>query len=282
MDVFTIREEISEPLEFLLGEDAKCIMNREYALRNELNVEVGSVLEINLFKARYDQYGSTFKFVEVAPAQLTVAGFYSSDLSQNEAPDIICPVKWLRQQYEMTPTAFEYSSFQWTVTDPLLLNDFKAKAEDLYLTQVNAQARFSRLGTALLVNDKIFIDAASQIMRNLQILRLFVVPVAFLVFLLAALISFFLTRSRRHEISIAQCLGMKKAYIIFKLVLENCFLAWAGGLLAAFVLLFMVEISFSAYLLILLLFMCCELAGSAISAFMLASVDPMELLVRVD
>lgn len=272
-------------LEFLAGEDAKCIINSEYAKRNELNLEVGSVLEINLFKARYDEYGDSFEFVEVTPVQLIVAGFYSSELSgsdQSEAPDIICPVKWLRQQYEIARTPFEFNSVKGTVADPLLLNDFKAKAEELNLKQVDAQRGFSRAGVALLVSDKVFIEAASLMMRNARMLRLFLVPVVFLVFMLVTLISFFLTRSRRQEISIAQCLGTKKASILLALVLENCLLALTGGLLAAFIIIFMVEISLSTYLLILLLFICCELAGSFISAFMLTRVNPMELMVRVD
>lgn len=277
--------QIDESLEFLAGEDSKCIINSEYVRRNGLDIEVGSVLEINLFKAKYDQFGYSFEYIEVAPVRLIVSGFYSSELSgnaQSEAPDIICPVKWLRQQYEIAHTQFEYSSVKCTVANPLGLNDFKTKAEKLGLKQVNTQAGFSRAGIALLVSDKMFIEAASQIMRNLQMLGLFLAPVVLLLFMLVMLISFFLIRSRRHEISIAQCLGMKRASILFELIFENCLLALIGGLLAALIMLFKVEISLPIYLLILSLFMCCELAGSFISAFMLTRVNPMELLARVD
>lgn len=287
MDAFAFDKdalEAAEPLSFLDGREAKCILSREYAQRRDLQVDVGSVLEINLYKAKYDQSGSTFKYVEVGPAQLTVAGFYAGQLTgvESEAPDIICPVNWLRAQYESLDAAFEYGSFQFTIADPLHLNEFKEAAKALKFKEVNAQANFSRTGSALSVNDKVFVEAASQIMRNLRMLRLFLIPVFLILLILVTLISFFLTRSRRREISIAQCLGRKRASILLELVLENCLLALAGGLLAAAFLFPVAQLQGASYLAILLLFMACELIGSLLSAFLLTRVNPMELLTRVD
>ena len=287
-DAFAFSEDditANEPLEFLAGDEAKCIMNSEYIRRNDLAIEAGSVIDINLYKAEYDDYGSAFEFAEVAPAQITVVGFYDGKWfgdADNAIPDIICPAQWLRQQYANANALFRYSSAKGTVADPLSLNDFKESAGELRFRQVDPQASFSRTGDALLISDKVFVEAATQIMRNIQTLRLFLGPSVFLVFLLITLISFFLSRSRRAEIFIAKCLGMKKISIVFELVLENCILACAGGILAAIVLLFVSQIHLSVYLLIGLVFMVCVFAGSLASAFILTRSNMMNLMSQAD
>jgi hypothetical protein len=288
MDVFTFGKDnvtTGESLEFLAGDEPKCIMNSEYVSRNDLTIALGDVIDINLYKAKYDAYGSAFEFVKVAPARLTVAGFYACERAngvQNETPDIICPVSWLRQQYKTAGALFYYNSAKGTVAEPLLLNAFKEEAEALRFKQVNPQAGFSRTGNALLVSDKVFMETASQIMRNIQTLRLFLGPSIALTFLLVTLLSFFLSRSRRGEIFIAKCLGMKKRSILLELVLENCVLACIGGIIAAIVLLLASQISVSVYLLILLVFILCVLAGSLASTLILTHESPMKLMARVD
>ena len=284
---FTFHDEdmqLSEPLSFLGGEEAKCLMDLAYVWEWGLHVETGSVLELNLFRAEYNKTGYSFTFVEVAPAQLIVSGFYDSRLGfgQGEAPDIICPVKWLRQQYEAAGAPFEFSSAKGTVAVPLLLNEFKAKAEAVHLRQADAQTSDGRMGSTLVVNDKMFIESASLIMRNLRMLNLFLIPITFFIFLLIALLSFFLTRSQKQEVSIAQCLGMKKTSLLFKIVFENCVLALIGGALAVVAMLLYAAITFLTSLLILLLFMSCVLVISFVSASLLTRMSPMAMLVRVD
>ncbi len=277
--------QIAESLDFLSGYDAKCILNYAFARERGLEVQVGEVLELNLFKAKYDEYGDSFEFSEVAPAQLTIVGLYEGEqfgTSEGDAPDIICPVSWLRRQYEAAQVFFEYSSAMCTLADPLLLNVFKSRATDLKLKQVDGLARFSRAGTALLVRDKVFIESASQIMRNIQMLRLFLVPVTLFLSVLVTLTSVFLTRNRRLEISIAKCLGVKRGAIASALVLENCTLAFLGGLLATLIMLPGTGINPSTYFLILLLFVLIEALGSLTSALILGHTNGMKLLSSVD
>lgn len=287
VDAFTFGEkEIgTEEAVFLASNDAKCLLSNEYIAQRELDVKIGDVLEINLYRPKYDKYGTAFEFAEVAPAQLTVAGFYTGNQISGvpgNTPDIICPVQWLREQYENAKVPFVFGSFQCAVADPLQMNDFKAKAEHVNLKQVDIQGASSRSGNALSVNDKLFIETASQLMRNIQMLRLFALPVILLLIILVTLISFFLTRSRRQEILIARCLGTKKASLVLELVLENCVLAFIGGILAVPLILFVARVDVSDYLLILLLFLGCELIGSFISAFILTGINPIKLLMKAD
>ena len=273
------------PLSFLAGDEAQCLMNSDYQSRNGLAVETGDVISVNLYRAEYDDYGTAFSFVAVAPVQLEVVGFYTHPLSggiESAAPDIICPVRWLRQQYEAAHTLFQYSSAKGTVSDPLSLNAFKERAAQLRLRQVDPQAGFSRTGNALLISDKVFMQTASQVLRNIRTLRLFLAPSVVLVFLLVTLLSFFLSRSRRDDILIAKCLGMKKRSLMLDLVLENCVLALTGGIAAAVVLLLTSQLVLSVYWLLLPVFLACVFAGSLTSAFLLTRANMMRLLSQAD
>ena len=288
MDAFTFLKDAvtaGEPLDFLAGDAPKCILNAEYNNRNGLSIALGDGIAVNLYRGNYDAYGSLLEFIPVAPAQLSVAGFYSGEVSDGlpgEAPDIICPVLWLRQQYQTANAVFKYNSATGTVADPLSLNAFKEQAEALRFKQVDPQAGFSVIGNALLVSDKVFIETASQIQRNIRTLRLFLGPCVFLVLALITLVSFFLSRSRRNEIMIAKGLGMRRASLCFDLVAENCSLALVSGIAAGIVMLAATRISGSAYLPILLLFMLCTLLGSLVSAVMATRVSAMALLARAD
>lgn len=287
ISAFTLPEEdISIPtdqLGFLAGSDGLCLISSEFAKSRNLAAEVGTTLELNLFRARYDPYGTIKGFESVCPAQLKVAGFYEGHTGIDSGlPDIICPAEWLRQQYAAVNVPFYYNSAKGTVADPLRLNDFKQQAEQLNFKQVNPQAGSNRDGTALAVNDRLFIQSASQIMRSIRTLRLFTAPVIALIIMLTALTAFFLMRSRRQEISIARCLGRKKLAIAMELMLDGFLLSAAGGLVAALLMGLLLDIGWAACLYILLGFMACELVGSCIPVAMLSRVNPMGLLSRIE
>lgn len=283
MSAFTISEEemtldLDEAKAVLSSNDAYCIMNLAYIEERGLSLQEGDILDINLFRAKYDEFGFAYEFEEVASAQIKIAGFYQGTLGDGDVkqPDIICPIEWLRQQYTEAKTHFFYTSATGNVINPLQINVLKEKAEELEFKQINIQASQNSKDVSLAIDDRLFVQSASQIMRNIQILKLFAVPVMILIILLEALVFFLTMGSRKREIYIARCLGRKKIAITVELMLESFLLALAGGLLAT---LLLVLVGFSGWIecgVILIGFMCFELVGSFIPAVMLSHTNPMK------
>lgn len=270
---------INEVNLMLSGNDPVCIVNQAYIDERKLPVQVGDTLHINLFQARYDVYGYAYEFKEVASTQIKIAGIYQGKLGDEDSkqPDIICPVEWLRQQYVDAGTAFYYTSATAKVKNPLNINSFKEKAEELNFNPINVQTTSNSKGVALSIDDRLFIQSASQIMGNIRTLRLFAIPVIVLIILLEAVVFFFVMNSRRKEIYIARCLGRKKSAITTELMVENFFLALAGGGLA---MIFLILVRFTGWkecLLILIGYICVELIGTIIPAFVVARADLMRI-----
>ncbi|MEZ3467179.1 MAG: hypothetical protein K1W40_01555 [Schaedlerella sp.] len=190
----------------------------------------GDVIDINLYRALYDEFDGVAGFVEITSAELEIAGFYqTAPESALEAADLVCPLSWLAEQHRQAGSELLYSSAKGTVADPLALNDLKIKAEKAKFPQTNLQSIGGRPGNALVIDDRFFIQTASQLKSSIHLLKLFMAPLLVLVTGISAMVSFFAMCHRKQEIYLERCMGRKKSQIVAELVGENTVLSLLDG-----------------------------------------------------
>ena len=262
----------------LSGTEAICLVSGDYAGQHK--IKPGGELDVNLSAAVYDEYGYSFTYQSVGSAKLKIAGTYPGEKTVGRA-EIICPVAWMRAQVDQAGIPFFYTSASFRVADPLALNEFKEELGKQGFQQTSPKSEESPVeGKAVSLDDRSFIQSATQIRRSVRILKAFAAPVALMVVVLTALASFLLMRSQRMEVAIARCLGRRKGEMALELLLTNFTLALFGGLPAALLLIFL--LGWLQSLLLFVGFLVCALAGLFVSANLLNRVNPMALLTKVD
>ena len=262
-----------EEFETMLSEDAGvCLLSREYAEERGLDCQPGDVLELNLYSGKYDEIGQVDGFEKVASTQIEIGGFFQGrvyDSIMTEEPNVICSADWLRGQYAAEGKPFYYSSARGVVGNPMELNAWKEKARELSFFPMDTQKPEDIAQIALSVDDRNYIQTASKIKKNIEILKIFVIPVFVLLILLEALIFFLSIHNQKREIFLMRCLGMKRFEIILQLLLEGSALAVIGSG-AAMAVLLCAGYGFPAdtWLKVFLAFMAVQFLGSAFSAIL--------------
>lgn len=282
MSAFTIPEDRkifdSKSFEKSLAQDeAVCLVNLDYMEERNVEIQKGDMLDINLFNAEYDGDGNAYKFSPVLSTKIQVVGFYRGETQENglETPNIICPIKWLEKEYEKANVDLYYTSAQGVISNPLEINEFKESAKELNFKEINVEANDKRGSIALCINDKQFIETASQIMKNIRLLKKFIFPVMILIGVLEVVVFFCSIRSKRYEIYIERCLGRKKKEIVRELLIENFILATVGSALSLYLLgvTGILGTKEAAYLVVSYLGI--VILSSFIPANLYGSVDPM-------
>ncbi len=222
------------------------------------------------------------------PRQLCVktlrilGSFRSSGSDLTAYPDLLTPISWNASLYAGTEFSFNADSFRFTVNDPLALNEFKAQMHELGMRNVNQQQPFDRAGRALMVNDKMFIQTAGQLLSSRALYRAAVPLLAVVAVLIGFVSSTLLVQSRRGEFLTMRSLGAHKRQCLGTLLWEFALLCLAGCLLGALAALMLKDLSAGAVGLICLAVFVCYMAGTAITVGMLGRLNLMQALKQKD
>lgn len=268
------QEEIEE---LLLGDEGVCFLNEDYIQERGISCHVGDVININLYRALYDEFDSVSEFIEITSTKLKIAGFYQvAQENAQEAANMICPLTWLARQYQQVGKKFIYSSASGIVGQPLKLNELKAKAEEAGFQQVDIQSVGGRSGNALVIDDQLYIQSASQLENSIHLLKLFRIPLALLVIGIFVMVLSFAMCYRKKEIYLECCMGRRQIQIVTELVGENTILTMLGGVAA----LLITEVN--AEIFILGTFFGIQIVTTIILAVWLSAKCPMEYFLRME
>lgn len=268
------REQVEE---LLSGEKGLCLLNENYVQERGMSYQAGDVLDIHLYRALYDDFDGVTGFVEITSSELEIAGFYqTAQESALEAADIVCPVSWLARQYEEAGEKLLYSSAKGIVENPLEINRLKSKAEEARFLQTDIQSVGGRSGNALVIDDRFFIQSASQLKNSIHLLNLFRMPLLLLVIGISALVCFFAMCSRKQEIYLERCMGRKRTQIAAELAGEYGVLSLLGGASALQI------TEGNRGLFILALFLGIQIVTSIAAAIWLSLGNPMKIFSRME
>lgn len=267
----------------LEGEEALCIVRDQEMERHGLTV--GDSIEITLFYPTYpnDRYDLTYQWLGTYLVE--IAGVYHEKWDaqeDNKPPQMVLPSKWIRKQYKERDIMFFADSASFRVRDPLELNDFKADMKRLHLMGVISQAQHSHRGIALTVNDETFVRAASRLMDNIKLMRVFTPIICLTIGLVGFVVSYMLLQSRKPEIAIMRSLGMNSKSCFLLLFLENAALNLMGSMMGIVSAGLLSQISFLLAVEVTGIFFLCYLAGAISAMLLLGRISVMTVLTSLE
>lgn len=268
---------------FLSGNEPICIVRDKFM--KEQRIAAGDQLELITYAPEYDEIGmDKFVYTRIKTVKLKVIGSYYSknkNLS-DELPDIISPIGFATSIYEGAKVKPYASSGRFILKEPLKLNDFKRKMQEIGFSSVDIQAGFSRVGQALTMNDETFIMSATQLTERLNLLQSFAPLIFIIVAGIGFISSYLLMQSRRGELAIMRSLGTgnKKCFAI--IFFESMTLVLCGSLLATIAAIFIANLKPLTIGFVLVTFLIFYMLGTAIALFILNRFSVLEILTRTD
>ncbi len=160
----------------------------------------------------------------------------SDPLESMEYPDMLMPFQTAWDAFEAQQIDSTAEAVSFYVRDPLALNAFKeemGQIGELGLMEVyrGEGAKFSYKGTALYVQDGIFITMAGRLKTAIRILTVFLLPMGILVFIVGYVISHLLANGRVKEFALFRSLGVGAPFAVWVFWCEQFVLVFAGNVL---------------------------------------------------
>ena len=222
---------------------------------------------------------------ELPPVTVKIVGQIddSDPAASYEYPDVLLPFQTAWDLVEENQVDFTADAVSFYVRDPLALNEFKeemGQIGELGLMEIykGDSILFSYKGTALYVQDGIFITMADRLKTAIRILTAFLLPMGILVFIVGYVISHLLANGRVKEFALFRSLGVGAPLAVWALWCEQFVLVFIGnviGCLASLLvnkqgiweILTVCGAAFGGYML-----------GTTVALALLAKEKPLELL----
>ena len=264
---------------------AACLTTKDFSRKN--NLTIGNTLQLTLYYYEYPSLGTgKLKINPLGLYDFTIVGIVEQiNGSGIDAllPDIILPINWVRNAYAQEGVEFYPTKASFAVADPLMLNQFKSEVKSFMLLSVIPETDFSHNGSALSIDDKIFIQAANHLKGNLNLLSIFLPFIVVIVVFIGYITSYMLMQNRRKEFAVMRSLGTSKGlcYLIF--IFENVALALTGSLFGSLIAMLLIADA-SAVVLIssACVFFVCFLLGTTVALYLLGRFSVMDVLSQID
>lgn len=267
--------------DFWAGADV-CLAHEDFLQLKHL--AVGDEVELVLNNLGYQEDDPTIGDPQklCVKAVTIIGSFRGTGRDLATYPDLLTPIRWNAALYEGTGFSFTADSFRFTVADALALNECKAQMQALGMRNVNLHQPFDRLGRALTVNDKLFIQTAGQLLASRTLYRAAAPLLAVVAVLIGFVASTLLVQSRRREFLTMRSLGAKKSQCFVTFFVEFAVLCLAGCLAGALGALFLKDLTAAAVLTVCLAVFGCYMTGTAITTLILGRLNMMEALKQKD
>ena len=267
---------------FLIGDEAVCMISSNILFEKKL--KLGDELELSVFAPEYDAYGGySFTYKSLGVVKLKVIGSYDiTNAGSMDLPDIISPIGFIAGIYENVGLPQYASTARFTLKEPLKINEFKSKMQELGFRSIDMQAEFSRKGDALTMKDETFIRSATQLKQSLRLLQSLAPMIFIIIAVIGFISSYLLMQSRQHEFAIMRSLGTGRKRSFLIIFLENLILVLTGSLLGAVVAAFGVGVELLTMGLILVAFLIFYLLGTTIALLLLNRFSVMAILSKTD
>ncbi len=178
---------------------------------------------------------------------------------------------------------FTAESVSFYVKDPLALNAFKEEMEEigelgLFEVYKGDGAKFSYKGTALYVQDGIFITMADRLKTAIRILTAFLLPMGILVFIVGYVISHLLANGRVKEFALFRSLGVKAPLAVWVFWCEQLVLVLTGNMIGCLAALLVGRQGIQEVMMVCGAAFGGYMLGTTVALALLAKEKPLELL----
>ncbi|MDE7320773.1 MAG: helix-turn-helix domain-containing protein [Lachnospiraceae bacterium] len=227
-----------EDSSFLQENQEKCIVSKE--LFEKHGWKLGD--RITLYQYYYYRKDEKSTELFMDPLQTTVfeiAGYMdlekkSSADDVNVRPDILIPFSMVREAYEQQELPFYADSASFHLSDALKLNEFKQDMKELGLKEMSPLSDdHTQNGTALIVNDAAFIDAANHLRQVIDAVRVFFPFLLALIVCVGYLVTLLLLNSRKKEAALLRSIGIGRWRCFRIFFMEQLVLVVSGVVLGS-------------------------------------------------
>ena len=265
------------------GAEKVCLLKKSDM--EEQGFAYGDEIPFTVYYYRYDDRRRDVDILELGYVRLRVVGQIddSDPVESREYPDMLIPFQTVWEEFDARQIGFTAEAVSFYVRDPLALNAFKEEMGQigefgLFEIYKGEGAKFSYKGSAMYVQDGIFITMAGRLKTAIRILMAFLLPMGILVFIVGYVISHLLANGRVKEFALFRSLGMGAPRAVWVFWCEQLVLVFAGnviGCLAALLvgqqgiqkIMTVCGAAFGGYML-----------GTTVALALLAKEKPLELL----
>ncbi len=255
------------------GSEKVCVL-RKSDMENQ-GYTYGDEVPFTVYYYLPDDAKQDVDILELGYVHLKVVGEMddSDPVESLNYPDMLVPFQMVWEEFEEKKVDFTASAVSFYVRDPLALNSFKEEMEKIGFLEVykGAGGRFSYKGSALYVQDGIFITMAGRLKTAIRILSAFLVPMGVLVFIVGYVISHLLANGRVKEFALFRSLGVKQLGAVWVFWGEQLALVFAGNVLGFLVALLMGQMGIREIV---------AVCGTAFGGYMLGTTVALLLLAR--
>ena len=263
--------------------DAVCVMDASTLQREGLSL--GDSMPLNLYYYKYeDRARVTFEPMQIVDMRIVGEADLMALISDAMPPQILLPFELGRDIQDSTEgiTSFA-SSASFRVRDALKINEFKAEMKALPLSPISPGAGSNNnRGTALLLNDATFLNAATHLQESLSLLRGFLPMLVVVLAAIGDFVSYLMIQNRREEYALLRLLGLSKGNSMGLYFIEMALLTLCGSIIGVIGGIATGMGSISVGITILALFCACFMAGSAIALWRLGRTNVMLALAQSD
>lgn len=264
------------------GDERVCVLRKSEM--DEQGYVCGDEFLLTVYYFFYDDQ-QDLQVRDLSPVSLKIVGQIddSDPTASYEYPHVLLPFQTAWDLVEENQVDFAADAVSFYVRDPLSLNAFKeemGQIGELGLFEIykGDGAKFSYKGSALYVQDGIFITMASRLKTAIRILTAFLLPMGILVFIVGYVISHLLANGRVKEFALFRSLGVSAPRAVWAFWCEQFVLVFIGnviGCLAALLvgkqgiqeIMTVCGAAFGGYML-----------GTTVALALLAKEKPLELL----
>ena len=200
------------------------------AFLEEHGLEPGDHLSCSLEHYIRADIGLGLEREGLEPLELEIVGaIEDSKAGESMAAEVMLPIGAVRQLYEENDKVYFASSLRFTVKDPMKLNELKQDLREPGLTPVVPGSPENYAGSALRMEDDVFIQAALGLEKSISLLEGFLPFVLLIVVLSGYIVPHLLLQGRKGEYAIMRALGTSKRRATLVFFAEHMLLAACGG-----------------------------------------------------
>ena len=244
-------------------------------------LEPGDHLSCSLEHYIRAEIGLGLEREELKPLEMEIVGaIEDSEAGESMAAEVMLPIGAVRQLYEENDKVYFASSLRFTVKDPMKLNELKQDLREPGLTPVVPGSPENYAGSALRMEDDVFIQAALGLEKSISLLEGFLPFVLLIVVLSGYIVPHLLFQGRKGEYAIMRALGTSKRRCTLVFFAEHMLLAACGGAAGAVIgAIFGTSDILTAWM-VWGIFLCCYTLGAAAALWMFGRMSIAAVLTH--
>lgn len=215
------------------------------------------------------------------PLEMEIVGaIEDSKAGESMAAEVMLPIGAVRQLYEENDKVYFASSLRFTVKDPMKLNELKQDLREPGLTPVVPGSPENYAGSALRMEDDVFIQAALGLEKSISLLEGFLPFVLLIVVLSGYIVPHLLLQGRKSEYAIMRALGTSKRRATLVFFAEHMLLAAGGGAAGAVIGAIFGTADILTAWMVWAIFLCCYTLGAAAALWMFGRMSIAAVLTH--